>query len=137
MADATARSQRALESRRNGRHPADRRPGDQLPSADGTTITDARKDSLVGGRLVDDGLRTNGKFVDLDPTDQSVTELYAMRPTLRDSTGQQVLRADVLTTAVEDIWLRALAPVAHPYPSAVYQSVLTGLEWAGSSTPRC
>jgi hypothetical protein len=102
-------------------------------SADGTRVTDARKDPLVGGRLVDDGLRTNGKFVDLDPSDQTVTELYAMRPCLLDSAGEQVLRADVLTTSVEDIWLRALTPVEVPYPSGAYQSVLTDLEWAGPS----
>ncbi len=99
-------------------------------AADGTRTTDAREDGLIGGRLVDDGLRTNGKFVDLDPTDQTVTELYGMRPVLLDSTGRQALRADVLTTSVEDLWLRALTPVDVPYPSGVYQSVLTGLEWA-------
>jgi Ferritin-like len=99
-------------------------------AADGTLTTDAGKDGLVGGRLVDDDLRTNGKFVDLDPSDQLITELYAMRPKLVDAEGRQVLRADVVTTAVEDIWLRSMSAAGIPYPAGAYQSVLTGLEWA-------
>lgn len=97
---------------------------------DGTRVTDSRADRLIGGRLIDDDLRTNGKFVDLDPSDQTVTELYAVRPRLLDSTGRQVLRADVATTAVEDLWLRCFSAAGIPYPSGAYQSVLTGLEWA-------
>ncbi|MFD7665840.1 ferritin-like domain-containing protein [Streptomyces sp. NPDC059788] len=97
---------------------------------DGTLVTDPRQDPVVGGRLVDDDLRTNAKMVDLDPANQMVPEIYGWRPRLLDKDGRELLRGDFLPSAVEDLWPRADLPSGRPDMSGTYQSVLTGLAWA-------
>lgn len=102
---------------------------------DGTLVTDPERDPAVGGSLVDDDLRANGKFVDLDPTDQMVPELWGLRPRLLDADGGELLRGDYLPTAVEDLWMRSQTPPEMPDPSGTYHSVLSGLEWADVDSP--
>lgn len=97
---------------------------------DGRQVTSGREDPVVGGRLVDDDLRTNGKMVDLDPSNQMVPEIYGWRPRLLDKDGRELLRGDFLPSAVEDLWPRATLPSGRPDMAGTYQSVLSGLEWA-------
>ncbi|MEV6424322.1 ferritin-like protein [Streptomyces sp. NPDC051662] len=97
---------------------------------DGRQVTDGREDPVVGGRLVDDDLRTNGKMVDLDPHNQMVPEIYGWRPRLLGKDGEELLRGDFLPSAVEDLWPRADLPSGRPDMSGAYHSVLTGLAWA-------
>ncbi|MET9690265.1 ferritin-like protein [Streptomyces sp. NPDC006514] len=103
---------------------------------DGTLVTDPGRDRAVGGRLMDDDLRANGKFVDLDPADQTVPEIWGLRPRLVDAKGRELLRGDYLPTAVEDLWMRSRTPPeVMPDPSGTYQTVLSGLEWADADSP--
>ncbi|GGQ35731.1 ferritin-like domain-containing protein [Streptomyces griseomycini] len=97
---------------------------------DGRQLTDRRGDPVVGGRLVDDDVRTNGKMVDLDPHNQTVPEIYGWRPRLVDADGDELLRGDFLPSAVEDMWPRADLPSGRPDIAGTYQSVLTGVTWA-------
>ncbi|WP_447040850.1 ferritin-like domain-containing protein [Streptomyces sp. DSM 118878] len=101
---------------------------------DGRRLTAGRKDPVVGGRLVDDDLRTNGKMVDLDPHNQMVPEIYGWRPRLLDKDGRELLRGAYLPSAVEDMWPRATLPSGRPDISGAYHSVLTDLEWASELT---
>ncbi|OMI84854.1 hypothetical protein BSZ07_37100 [Streptomyces sp. M1013] len=97
---------------------------------DGRRLTDARADPVVGARLVDDDLRTDGKMVDLDPHNQMVPEIYGWRPRLLDADGDELLRGDFLPSAVEDLWPRADLPSGRPDMAGAYQSVLTDVTWA-------
>lgn len=97
---------------------------------EGRQLTDKRGDPVVGARLVDDDLRTDGKMVDLDPHNQMVPEIYGWRPRLVDADGDELLRGDFLPSAVEDLWPRADLPSGRPDMAYTYQSVLTDVTWA-------
>ncbi len=99
---------------------------------DGRQVTDGREDPVVGGRLADDDLRTNGKMVDLDPENQMVPEIYGFRPRLLDKDGAELLRADFVPSPVDDLWPRAMLPTGRPDMAGTYHSVLASLAWADS-----
>ncbi|MER6993996.1 ferritin-like protein [Saccharopolyspora hirsuta] len=97
---------------------------------DGRTETYRGVDPVLEGRLADDDLRVHGRFVDLDPQNQLVSELCGVRVRLLDATGAQLLKATFRTAAMDDMWMRADLPSGRKDPAACYQSVLTDLEWA-------
>ncbi|MEU8925300.1 ferritin-like domain-containing protein [Kitasatospora sp. NPDC048545] len=98
--------------------------------ADGRVLTDPAADPVINGRLADDDRRAHGKFADLDPQNQMVAEIHGLRMRLLDAQGAELLRADLETTAMEDVWIRATLPSGRGDPSATYQSVLGNLQWA-------
>ncbi|MBC9726300.1 ferritin-like domain-containing protein [Streptomyces sp. TRM68367] len=97
---------------------------------DGRVVTDTSHDPVVGGRLADDDRRPNGKFVDLDPQNQMVPEIYGLRLRVLDAKGREQLRGDFAPAVMEDVWIRATLPSGRGDPSATYQSVLTDVQWA-------
>ncbi|MCA1185124.1 MULTISPECIES: ferritin-like domain-containing protein [unclassified Saccharopolyspora] len=98
--------------------------------ADGRTLTSKADDPALEGTVRDDDLRANGKFVDLDPENQLVSEIYGLRMRLLDAAGDQLLKADYAVAAMDEMWMRATLPSGRGDPAAVYHSVLTNLEWA-------
>jgi hypothetical protein len=102
---------------------------------DGKLLTTRAEDPLIGCRVADDDLRANGKFVDLDPQNQMVSELYGVRMRILDAEGNEVLRGDYEPSPVDDVWLRARLPSGRGDPSGCYQSVLTGLRWGDVRSP--
>jgi hypothetical protein len=101
---------------------------------DGRVLTEGSEDPVVGGRIADDDRRPNGKFVDLDPQNQMVSEIYGLRLRVLDKDGREQLRGDFAPAAMEDVWIRATLPSGRGDPSATYQSVLTGVRWAEDLT---
>lgn len=97
---------------------------------DGTTATTPAADPAVHCRLADDDRRAGGKFVDLDPQNQMVPEIYGLRMRLLDSAGDPVFSGDFKPVGMEDMWIRAKLASGRGDPAATYQSVLTGVEWA-------
>ncbi|MFF0696037.1 ferritin-like domain-containing protein [Streptomyces tendae] len=97
---------------------------------DGRVLTKSSADPVVGGWIADDDRRPNGKFVDLDPQNQMVSEIYGLRLRVLDAKGRELLRGDFAPAAMEDVWVRATLPSGRGDPSATYQSVLTGVQWA-------
>ncbi|MFF6888415.1 ferritin-like protein [Streptomyces sp. NPDC012421] len=97
---------------------------------DGRVLAESAEDPVVGGWIADDDRRPNGKFVDLDPQNQMVSEIYGMRLRILDAKGREQLRGDFAPAAMEDVWIRATLPSGRGDPSATYQSVLTGVRWA-------
>ncbi|MCX4733360.1 ferritin-like domain-containing protein [Streptomyces sp. NBC_01363] len=97
---------------------------------DGRVVTEGSDDPVVGGRIADDDRRPNGKLVDLDPQNQMVSEIYGLRLRVLDGEGREQLRGDFAPAAMEDVWIRATLPSGRGDPSATYQSVLTGVQWA-------
>ncbi|GAA4545267.1 ferritin-like domain-containing protein [Amycolatopsis samaneae] len=103
---------------------------------DGRIVTSPSEDPVVGSRVTDDDRRPHGKFVDLDPHNQLVTELFGVRLRLVDRTGREALRGDFVPSSMTDLFPRAQLPTGRPDMSATYQSVLTGLEWGeGVNSP--
>nr|AGS49410.1 hypothetical protein [uncultured bacterium esnapd4]QEO74996.1 omn21 [uncultured bacterium] len=102
---------------------------------DGNLLTTRAQDPLIGCRVADDDLRAHGKFVDLDPQNQMVSELYGVRMRILDGEGNEVLRGDFAPSPVDDVWLRARLPSGRFDPSGSYQSVLTGLQWGEVRSP--
>ncbi|MGW0532198.1 ferritin-like domain-containing protein [Streptomyces sp. NPDC003032] len=101
---------------------------------DGRVVTKGSADPVVGGRIADDDRRPNGKFVDLDPQNQMVSEIYGLRLRVLDGKGREQLRGDFAPAAMEDVWIRATLPSGRGDPSATYQSVLTDVRWAEDLT---
>lgn len=103
---------------------------------DGTAATSTWADPVVGGRVADDNLRANGKFADLDPQNQMVSELYGLRIRLVDAAGREAVRGDFVPAAMDDLWMRAILPSGRSDAAASYQSVLTGVAWADTLDSR-
>lgn len=99
---------------------------------DGTTVTDPKKDPIIGMSIMDADSRVAGKIVDLDSQQQSVSMLWGL--VIRIVSGENVLvKGDFEPVAFNDIWwVRSDTLHASAGASAVYQSVINNLEWSDS-----
>jgi hypothetical protein len=88
---------------------------------------------------VDDAIRTYliadadqkvaAKLVDLDPHQQIVSEIWGLEVRISDAQGTTLLRSQFEPAAFIDIWTRAPSGGGDNAAGAMYQSVLTNLEW--------
>lgn len=74
------------------------------------------------------------KIVDLDPEQQLVSEVWGMQVRISLADGTSLLRARYETAAFADIWDRAAGGGGDIGAGAMYQSVLTDLEWGDISS---
>jgi hypothetical protein len=97
---------------------------------DGTTVTDPKKDPIIGMWIMDADSRVAGKIVDLDSQQQSVSMLWGV--VVRIVSGEKCLvKGDFEPIAFTDIWwVRSATLQASAGASAAYQSVLSNLEWS-------
>lgn len=88
----------------------------------------------IGACFVRDSDRSPpAKLVDLDPEQQVVSEIWGMQVRICSADGTTLLRARYETAAFADIWTRAPAGGGDMSAAAMYQSVLTELDWGDIS----
>ncbi|NVE00184.1 hypothetical protein [Massilia sp. BJB1822] len=73
--------------------------------------------------------RASAKIVDVDPDWQLASNLYGLGITLVAPNGQVVLRSEYEANPFRDLWFGRSAEKGDSGASAMFQSVLTNLEW--------
>jgi hypothetical protein len=90
----------------------------------------AVNDPVVGLQIRDSGDKVSAKLVDLDPEQQMVSMIFGLEVRIVDPVSKRVLmRGDFTPAPFYDIWTRAIGNSGDSAFSAIYQSVLTGVEW--------
>jgi hypothetical protein len=97
---------------------------------DGTTTSDPGKDPIIGMSIMDANSRVAGKIVDLDPQQQSVSQIWGM--IVRIGQGEtDFVKGNFEPIAFNDIWWnRSTTQKGSSGASASYQSVVTDLQWS-------
>lgn len=90
----------------------------------------AATDPILSYLVADSDTSVAAKLVDLDPAQQGVSEIWGMRIRIADASGKTILRANFETAGFMDIFLRWPAGSGDGSACAMYQSVLTSVEWA-------
>jgi hypothetical protein len=89
-------------------------------------------DSVLGCVVADSDERAPAKLVDLDSEQQLVSEIWGMQVRIVDGQGNTLLRSDFKAAPFTDIWDRATGSGSSGgdvTAGAMYQSVLTNVEW--------
>jgi hypothetical protein len=79
--------------------------------------------------IADADQRAAAKLVDLDPQQQIVSEIWGLEVRICDVQGTTLLRSQYEPAAFIDIWTRTSSGGGDNAAGAMYQSVLTDLEW--------
>ena len=90
-------------------------------------------DSILQCLIADSDTRVAGKLVDLDPEQQMVSEIWGLEVRICTTGGSTLVKGRFHPAAFADIWLRFPTGTPDSYYGAMYQSVLTDLEWADVS----
>lgn len=98
---------------------------------DGTDATDSADDPIIGARLLNADNRVDAKLVDLDPQQQTVSEIWAWRLRLALPGGRVAWAGEYHVAAFTDMWKRFAAGPGDTDSvlSACYQSLIGPLEW--------
>lgn len=104
--------------------------GCRVTGAFGLDGTPAAQDDPVRECLVADSDRqTAAKLADLDPEQQLVSEIWGLEVRIATAGGETLVRGRYEVAAFMDIWDRWPGVKGDGLAGAMYQSVLTGLEW--------
>jgi hypothetical protein len=98
-----------------------------MPS--GLPDNDPIKDCLVA----DSDSRVCAKLVDLDSEQQLVSTIWGLQVRITDAQGATLLRGSFEPAAFMDIWSRSLGGSSDIGAGAMWQSVLTDLQWGDLS----
>lgn len=91
-------------------------------------------DPVLGYIVADTDGRVPAKLVDLDTEQQLVSEIWGLQVRIADTAGNTLMRGDFDPAAFADIWDRATGSVGGDIGAgAMYQSVLTNLQWCDVS----
>ena len=73
------------------------------------------------------------KIVDLDPDQQSITQLFGVVVTLALPGGQGAVTGQMAVAELRDLWFQrvAFSPGTDGGASGIWQSILTDLKWSG------
>jgi hypothetical protein len=88
-----------------------------------------RSDPIRRYMVADSDSQVAGKLVDLDPQQQTVSEIWGLEVRICDEGGATLLRGQFEPVGFMDIWARYPPISGDGQAGAFYQSVLTGLEW--------
>jgi len=104
--------------------------------SDGSSAASALADPIVGGTLAGADDRVSAKLVDLDPEQQMVSEIWGLRLRLLDSQGRPAWSGRFTVAPFSDIWVRYPPGSPDSFFGAVYQSIITDVEWTdGQESP--
>lgn len=93
-------------------------------------------DPVLGCLVADSDTQAPAKLVDLDSEQQLTSEIWGLQVRLVDGRGNTLMRGDFKAAPFIDIWDRATGPGGDVNAGAIYQSVLTNVEWYDvSSSP--
>jgi hypothetical protein len=103
---------------------------------DGKTVP--ASDPVLKCIVADSDARVTAKLVDLDSEQQLVSEIWGLQVRIADAEGSTLLRGDFDPAAFADIWDRATGSGGGGDigAGAMYQSVLTNLQWADVSSSK-
>ena len=91
-------------------------------------------DPVLAFSIADSDVRAPAKLVDLDSEQQMVSEIWGLEVRIADAAGNTLLRGQFEPAAFIDIWNRATGSGGGDMVmGAMYQSVLTSLEWGDVS----
>lgn len=100
-----------------------------LVGADGRVLT-AQRDDPACGLLVGNALaRPSAKLVDLDPDWQLASCPYGLGVSLTTTAGRVLMQADYQSNPFRDLWFGRCSGKGDSAASAMFQSVLTHVEW--------
>jgi hypothetical protein len=89
----------------------------------------AAHDPILKCLIGDSDRSPPAKLVDLDPEQQLTSEIWGLHVRICLGDGTNLLRARYETAAFSDIWDRAASGGGDTGAGAMYQSVLTDIEW--------
>ena len=96
------------------------------------------EDPVLTMRIADTDRKAPGKMADLDPEQQMVSEIWGLEVRICTDDGKNLLRGEYETTAFTELWARDIVDLSNPVGdskfSAVYQTVLTNVEWFDTSS---
>jgi hypothetical protein len=91
-------------------------------------------DPVLGCIVADTDGRVPAKLADLDSEQQLVSEIWGLQVRIADTAGNTLMRGDFDPAAFADIWDRATGSGGgDAVAGAMYQSVLTNLQWCDVS----
>ena len=91
-------------------------------------------DPVLGYIVADTDGRVPAKLADLDSEQQMVSEIWGLQVRIADTAGNTLMRGDFDPAAFADIWDRATGSGGGDMGAgAMYQSVLTNLQWCDVS----
>ncbi|HEX6376126.1 MAG TPA: hypothetical protein VFZ91_10445 [Allosphingosinicella sp.] len=91
-------------------------------------------DPVLGYIIADSDGSVPGKLVDLDPEQQLVSQIWGLQVRIADADGNTLMQSDFEPAAFMDIWDRATGSGGgDTNAGAMYQSVLTNLQWGDVS----
>jgi hypothetical protein len=90
-------------------------------------------DPILTYLIADSDRKTTAKLVDLDPQQQLISAIWGLEVRICDSQGTSLLCGKYEPVGFIDIWGRNAKLGGSMGASAMYQSVLTDLEWGDSS----
>ncbi len=90
-------------------------------------------DPVLACSVADSDRRAPAKLVDLDPEQQMVSQIWGLEVRIADAGGNTLVRGQFAPAAFIDIWNRASQGGGDMPMGAMYQSVLTALEWGDVS----
>jgi hypothetical protein len=87
-------------------------------------------DPVMASLIADSDRQAPAKLVDLDPEQQLVSEIWGLQVRIADANGNTLMRGNFEPSAFMDLWDRATVSAGGDADGgAMYQSVLTNLEW--------
>lgn len=107
--------------------------GCQVTSAflDGLAVD--QTDQILACIVADADRQTTAKLVDLDPQQQMVSQIWGLEVRICDRQGNTLVRGQFEPAAFMDIWQNCALAQGSSALSAMYQSVLTDLNWGDLS----
>jgi len=107
----------------------------KITYADNTVEDQPGLESLVGQLIKSPGGRSTGKMVDLDPQQQGVSQLWAVRLRILTKDDELLLEGDIDTTAFRDLQLRQYdgGKVNGQPLGASWTSVIRNITWGEQS----
>jgi hypothetical protein len=103
--------------------------GCRVTSAFGPDGAPVAHDRVLACVVADSDRRAPAKMADLDSEQQLVSELWGLEVRICTHDGATLLRGRYDVAAFMDIWDKWLSGKGDGLAGAMYQSVLTGLEW--------
>lgn len=103
---------------------------------DGSYVATPDQDPVIGMSINGANTRVGGKIVDLDSEQQMVSELWGFEIHLGEISEDNGFASTYEVAAFSDIWVRFLAGHPDSFFSAVYQSILSSINWSDTITSR-
>lgn len=107
----------------------------QCELEDGSTISKAVDDPIVGAVITGSNQRNTGKMVDLDPQWQMSSQLWGVRLQIRSKDGELLLEGGIKTTGFRDLQRRQTAGArSNGQPlGGTWTSVLHNIVWGDAA----